>query len=144
VCPLLLDRSPLCPPAFLDVARAPHHRRDRGSARAPLVDRCARPDPLEMRATARLATALLFLLPPGASAPAAEPQRPASTADSERQADLKRLRSRIASLEAHLAESRRRQATLSEELSRLDLQLAIAAGEKELLARLREDYAARL
>src|SRR5439155_2427805 len=130
--------------AVLDVARARHHRRDRGSARAPLGDRCARPDPLEMRATARLATALLFLLPPGASAPAAEPQRPASTADSERQADLKRLRSRIASLEAHLAESRRRQATLSEELSRLDLQLAIAAGEKELLARLREDYAARL
>ena len=64
--------------------------------------------------------------------------------DQERQADLARLRSRIQSLQGQLEESRRRQATLAEELSRLELQLEIAAQEKELLARLREDYAARL
>jgi septal ring factor EnvC (AmiA/AmiB activator) len=66
------------------------------------------------------------------------------SADAERQADLARLRSRIRSLQAQLEDSRRRQATLSEELARLELQLEIAAQEKKLLARLREDYAARL
>jgi septal ring factor EnvC (AmiA/AmiB activator) len=68
----------------------------------------------------------------------------AASPDSERQADLARLRSRIRALEGQLEDSRRRQATLSEELSRLELQLEIAAQEKELLARLREDYNARL
>jgi septal ring factor EnvC (AmiA/AmiB activator) len=97
-----------------------------------------------MRASARVAAALFLLLGVCPAAPAAGPEKPASSADSERQADLRRLRSRIGSLEAQLAESHRRQATLSEELSRLELQLAIAAGEKELLARLREDYGARL
>jgi septal ring factor EnvC (AmiA/AmiB activator) len=75
---------------------------------------------------------------------AAVPTRVASEADRERAADLARLRARIGSLEAQVAASRKRQATLSEELGRLDLQLQIAAGEKELLARLREDYSARL
>jgi murein hydrolase activator len=74
----------------------------------------------------------------------ASPGSRASSPDAERQADLARLRGRIRSLEAQLQESRRRQATLSEELSRLDLQLELAAQEKELLARLREDYAERL
>jgi septal ring factor EnvC (AmiA/AmiB activator) len=74
---------------------------------------------------------------------AGAPEKP-SSADAERQADLTRLRSRIRSLQGQLEESRRRQATLSEELSRLELRLEIAAQEKELLARLREDYAARL
>jgi murein hydrolase activator len=97
-----------------------------------------------MRASARVAAALCLLLGVCPAAPAAGPEKPASSADSERQADLRRLRSRIGSLEAQLAQSHRRQATLSEELSRLELQLAIAAGEKELLARLREDYGARL
>jgi septal ring factor EnvC (AmiA/AmiB activator) len=75
------------------------------------------------------------------------PERSSSrlpSAEAERQADLARLRSRIRSLEAHLKDSRRRQATLSEELSRLELRLEIAAQEKELLARLQEDYATRL
>ena len=76
--------------------------------------------------------------------PAAVPTRVASEADRERAADLARLRARIGSLEAQVAASRKRQATLSEELGRLELQLEIAAGEKELLARLREDYRARL
>jgi murein hydrolase activator len=66
------------------------------------------------------------------------------SADAQRQADLARLRARIRSLERQVEDSRRRQATLSEELSRLELQLEIAAQEKELLARLREDYVSRL
>jgi len=82
-----------------------------------------------------------FLLAPP---PAATPAHAPADADAERAADLARLRSRIGSLEAQVAASRKRQATLSEELARLELQLEIAAGEKELLARLREDYAARL
>ena len=65
-------------------------------------------------------------------------------ADSERAADLARLRARIGSLEKQVAESRKRQATLSEELGRLELQLQIASSEKELLGRLREDYSQRL
>jgi len=69
---------------------------------------------------------------------------PEKSADAERQDDLARLRSRIQTLQGQLEESRRRQATLSEELSRLELRLEIAAQEKELLARLREDYGARL
>ena len=82
-----------------------------------------------------------FLLAPP---PPATPAHAPADADAERAADLARLRSRIGSLEAQVAASRKRQATLSEELARLELQLEIAAGEKELLARLREDYAARL
>ncbi|MDQ5858787.1 MAG: peptidoglycan DD-metalloendopeptidase family protein [Acidobacteriota bacterium] len=75
---------------------------------------------------------------------AAGPEKAVPSADSERQADLARLRARIGSLEGELARSRRKEATLAEELARLELQLEIAAGEKELLARLREDYGARL
>lgn len=75
---------------------------------------------------------------------AAPPEKALPSADSERQADLARLRARIGSLEGEVARSRRKEATLAEELARLELQLEIAAGEKELLARLREDYGARL
>lgn len=75
---------------------------------------------------------------------AAGPEKAVTSADSERQADLARLRARIGSLEGELARSRRKEATLAEELALLELQLQIAAGEKELLARLREDYGARL
>ena len=79
-----------------------------------------------MRARACLA-ALSLLLGIGPAARATGPEKPVSSADSERQADLRRLRSRIGSLEGQLAASRRRQATLSEELARLELQLAIAS-----------------
>lgn len=89
-----------------------------------------------------MSAAALVLFAVLAASPAATPTR--SPADSERAADLARLRSRIGSLEKQVATSRKRQATLSEELSRLELQLEIAAGEKELLARIREDYALRL
>ena len=84
-----------------------------------------------MSATAFLLFALLAAPAPG-------------DAESERAADLARLRARIGSLERQVAESRKRQATLSEELRRLELQLQIASGEKELLGRLREDYSERL
>ena len=87
---------------------------------------------MEVNLTAAI---LSLLLLPGA---------PERTADSDRKDDLARLRSRIQTLQGQLEESRRRQATLSEELSRLELRLEIAAQEKELLARLREDYGARL
>lgn len=74
----------------------------------------------------------------------AAPEKPVPSAESERQADLARLRARIGSLEGELARSQKKEATLAEELARLELRLEIAAGEKELLARLKEDYAARL
>ena len=83
---------------------------------------------------------LVFL----ALAAAAEPEKAPPSAEAERQADLARLRARIGSLEGELARSQKKQATLSEELARLELRLEIAAQEKELLARLREDYGARL
>lgn len=75
---------------------------------------------------------------------AGEPEKAVPSAEAERQADLARLRARIGSLEGELARSRKKEATLAEELARLELRLEIAAGEKELLARLREDYGARL
>ena len=83
-----------------------------------------------MSATAFLLLALLAAAP--------------GDADSERAADLARLRARIGALEKQVAASRKRQATLSEELGRLELQLQIASSEKELLGRLREDYSQRL
>ncbi|HEX9149965.1 MAG TPA: hypothetical protein VF958_12455, partial [Thermoanaerobaculia bacterium] len=91
-----------------------------------------------MNAIAPIVCALLLFGPPAA------PVSRIASPESERQADLARLRSRIQSLQGQLEDSRRRQATLSEELARLELQLEIAAQEKELLARLREDYAVRL
>ncbi|HEY6064529.1 MAG TPA: peptidoglycan DD-metalloendopeptidase family protein [Thermoanaerobaculia bacterium] len=87
--------------------------------------------------TGALLAAVLFA---GAPSPVAHPP----SADAERQADLARLRARIRFLQKQVEDSRRRQTTLSEELSRLELQLEIAGQEKELLARLREDYASRL
>lgn len=75
---------------------------------------------------------------------AAEPEKAAPSAEAERQADLARLRARIGSLQGELSRSRQREATLAEELARLELRLQIAAGEKEILSRLREDYGTRL
>lgn len=87
---------------------------------------------------------LLLLALPAAAQTTPAPGSRLSAPEMERQADLTRLRSRIGSLQAELADSRKRQATLAEELRRLELQLEIAAREKELLARMREEYAARL
>ena len=92
---------------------------------------------MEVNVLPALLSALLFV-----GAPPAIPRPPSP--ESERQADLSRLRARIRSLEKQVEDSRRRQATLSEDLSRLELQLEIASQEKELLARLQEDYGSRL
>jgi len=62
----------------------------------------------------------------------------------ERQADLQRMQARIAGLEKKLAESRRSQANLAEELKQLDLRFEIAQQESRLLAVRREEAAARL
>ncbi len=60
------------------------------------------------------------------------------------QADLARLQGRIGSLKAKLAESEKKEATLAEELQRLELRLEIATREGELVSRTREDFAGRL
>ena len=62
----------------------------------------------------------------------------------ERQADLQRIQARITGLQAKLAESQKSQASLAEELKRLDLKLEIAQHESRLLAARREDAAAGL
>lgn len=64
--------------------------------------------------------------------------------ESERREDLSTLRSRIAALKTRLAESEKKVATLSEELTRLDLRLEIARREEELLAAARQDLARSL
>lgn len=66
------------------------------------------------------------------------------SADEQRQADLTRIRSRIAALEAKLAESRKNVATLSEEVRRLDWKLEIAQHQGELLTAKREDLSRQL
>jgi septal ring factor EnvC (AmiA/AmiB activator) len=65
-------------------------------------------------------------------------------AQTEQNAELKQLRSRIAALQQALTESKKKVATLSEELKRLDLKLEIAQRESELVAATREDFARQL
>jgi septal ring factor EnvC (AmiA/AmiB activator) len=72
------------------------------------------------------------------------PGQSVTPADSERAADLARLQSRIGSLKAKLAESEKKEATLAEELRRLELRLEIATREDELVAATREEFARRL
>jgi septal ring factor EnvC (AmiA/AmiB activator) len=78
------------------------------------------------------------------AAAAAFGQQAVTPADSERKADLDRLQRRIAVLQARLADSEKKEATLEEELKRLDLKLEIATREGELLAATREEFARRL
>ncbi len=86
----------------------------------------------------RLAAALLAAaLPLGA-------QESVTPADSERAADLARLQSRIGLLKGKLAESEKKEATLAEELKRLELKLEIATREGELVAATREEFGRRL
>ncbi len=68
----------------------------------------------------------------------------AASTPADGQADLARLQGRIGSLKAKLAESEKKEATLAEELQRLELRLEIATREGELIARTREDFASRL
>jgi len=85
------------------------------------------------------AAALLF-----AAAAALAAQQPSPPAASERAADLARLQNRIGALKAKLAESEKKEATLEEELKRLELKQEIAAREGELVAATREEFAKRL
>jgi septal ring factor EnvC (AmiA/AmiB activator) len=59
-------------------------------------------------------------------------------------ADLDRLQSRISQLKARIAESEKKEATLAEELSRLELKLELATREGELVAATREEFGRRL
>ena len=70
--------------------------------------------------------------------------QPSPPAASERAADLARLQNRIASLRSKLAESEKKEATLEEELKRLELKQEIATREGELVAATREEFAQRL
>ncbi len=69
---------------------------------------------------------------------------PVTPVASERAADLARLQGRIATLRGKLAESEKKEATLAEELKRLELKQEIAAREGELIAATREDFGRRL
>ncbi len=79
-----------------------------------------------------------------AFAAAALGQTAVTPADSQRREDLDRLQKRIATLQARLARSEKKEATLAEELERLELKLEIATREGELLAATREEFARRL
>jgi septal ring factor EnvC (AmiA/AmiB activator) len=71
-------------------------------------------------------------------------QQPSPPAASERAADLARLQNRIASLKSKLSDSEKKEATLEEELKRLELKQEIATREGELVAATREEFARRL
>ena len=93
------------------------------------------------------AVLVLALAAPSPGQPAAKSDPPVVTAapgDSERRADLNRLQRRIGDLQARIAESEKKEATLAEELKRLELKLELATREGELLAATREDFARRL
>jgi septal ring factor EnvC (AmiA/AmiB activator) len=59
-------------------------------------------------------------------------------------ADLDRLQGRISQLKAGIAESEKKEATLAEELKRLELKVELATREGELVAATREDFGRRL
>lgn len=71
-------------------------------------------------------------------------QESLTPATSDRAADLARLQNRIGSLKSKLAESEKKEATLAEELQRLELKLEIATREGELVAATREEFGRRL
>ncbi len=64
--------------------------------------------------------------------------------DEQRQADLARIRARIAALRSRLAQSEKKVATLSEEIRRLDWKLELGEQEVKLLAARREELARQL
>lgn len=91
----------------------------------------------------RLAAAALLAAALHGAAPAQDPV-PAPPADSDRRADLEKLQGRIGTLKTRLAESEKKEATLAEELQRLELRLEIATREGELLTATRQEFASRL
>ena len=64
--------------------------------------------------------------------------------EADRQKDLEKIKGRIATLQKMLAESRKNQASLAEDVRRLDLQVEIAQQESRLLSTRREQAAASL
>ncbi len=84
------------------------------------------------------AAALLVLTLPARAQPTPPP------AASDGQADLGRLQSRISSLKSKLAVSEKKEATLAEELQRLELRMELATREGELVAATREQFGRRL
>lgn len=69
---------------------------------------------------------------------------PTPDPEAERRADLQRIQATIAGLEKKLAESQKSQASLAEDLKRLDLKFEIARQESRLLAARREEAASEL
>src|SRR6266568_2831126 len=67
-----------------------------------------------------------------------------SSPDEQRQADLSKIRSRIASLRGRLAESQKNVSTLSEEIQRLGWRIEIGQHETQLLSARREELTRQL
>ncbi len=67
-----------------------------------------------------------------------------SSPDEQRQADLSKIRSRIASLRGKLAESQKNVSTLSEEIQRLGWKIEIGQHETQLLSARREELTRQL
>jgi murein hydrolase activator len=107
---------------------------------APRFLLAARPSLLSARTATRCSLAALFL----AAALPVLAEIPVTPVDSDRAADLARLQGRIATLRGKLADSEKKEATLAEELKRLELRQEIATREGELVAATREDFARRL
>src|SRR5262249_50260173 len=124
------------------------HGRGRGGYHAdspapPLLESVVRP-----RALVPLAPPLAFPVAisgdvSDSPAPAPNSATPPASA-AERQADLERLQRRISVLKSKLAEGEKKTATLTEELSQLELRLEIATREGELVAATRVEFASRL
>jgi septal ring factor EnvC (AmiA/AmiB activator) len=68
----------------------------------------------------------------------------AQSPELQREADLNRIRSRIAKLKQQLSESEKHVATLSEEIRRLDFKLEIGDQEQKLLAARRDELTRQL
>jgi septal ring factor EnvC (AmiA/AmiB activator) len=102
--------------------------------------------PAALRMGAALLAVAISVRPLGAAQSEEQPRaaEQPSGADRERREDLSRIKSRISDLKARLAESERKVATLSEELTRLNLKLEIAAREDDLLGAARGDLVQRL
>ena len=108
----------------------------RALAGAPVIEDAGRKDAVVSRLAA--ASFLLLVALPGLG------QQNLPPGSSERRADLDRLQNRIASLKTKLAESEKKEATLAEELQRLELRLELATREGELVAATREEFGRRL
>jgi septal ring factor EnvC (AmiA/AmiB activator) len=94
-------------------------------------------------ATLSLTIGLFLAASPSPAQDAAATPTPVD-AEGERRRDLERMRRKIATLQASLAESEKKAATLAEEVRRLELSLEIAERELELTTAVRRDLSIRL